>query len=67
MDEVLNHKVTTTEVSYEEIKHEVEEVLSYKINKTGGAFYNTTCVEEVLNHNVENKENWVLFTVDCLL
>ena len=52
VEEVLNHKVTTIQsVKYPDLS-EVEEVLNCKINKTGGAFYNTTCVEEVLNNEV---------------
>jgi hypothetical protein len=52
VEEVLNHKVATTKKIHVTLNTVVEKVLSYKINRTGGAFYNTTCVEEVLNNEV---------------
>jgi hypothetical protein len=52
VEDALNCKVTTTESLSLFLHNEAEDVLSYRINKTGGAFYNTTYVEEVLNNEV---------------
>ena len=52
VEDVLNCKVTTAEPLSLFLHNEAEDVLSYRINKTGGAFYNTTYVEEVLNNGI---------------
>ena len=53
VEEVLNHKVTTTRNGGMILNFEVEEVLNHKVTTTAvGERLDSTSVEEVLNHKV---------------
>ena len=53
VEEVLNHKVSTTQRSWGKLGVLVEEVLNHKVSTTDSVvFYNNLVVVEVLNHKV---------------
>ena len=58
VEEVLNCRITTTDIGTYSNSYMVEDVLNCKVTTTSsGDGVPLIWVEEVLNHNVENKEN----------
>ena len=62
VEEVLNHKVSTTQRSWGLFVCRVEEVLNHKVSTTNGnCNFTITRVEEVLNHKVSTTDSVVFY------